>query len=285
MMEKVVLITGASSGIGKATAEKLLGEGYCVYASARNANKLKPLETRGAKIVELDVTQDESTQSAVDRIIHDCGRLDILINNAGYGSYGALEDVSTEEARHQFEVNVFGLGRLTQLALPYMRTQSFGKIINITSVGGKIYEPLGSWYHASKFAVEGLSDCLRLELQPFGIDVIIVEPGPIRTEWGSIAIEKLLQTSGHTAYAKAAQTGAKLLALSNDEKVASDPEVIATTISKALKAKQPKARYAAGTGAQFLVTVRKFASDAMMDRLMRFMIWQAASRQSKSRLQ
>lgn len=282
-MTKVVLITGASSGIGKATAEKLLGESYSVYASARNVNKLKPLEVRGAKILELDVTQDESIKSAVDRIIRECGRLDILINNAGYGSYGALEDIPIEEARHQFEVNVFGLGRLTQLALPYMRDQSFGKIINITSVGGKIYEPLGSWYHASKFAVEGLSDCLRLELQPFGIDVIIVEPGPIKTEWGLIAIEKLMQRSGHTAYAKAAQTGAKLLATSNDEKVASDPEVIATTISKALKAKRPKARYAAGTGAQFLVTVRKFTSDAMMDRLMRFMIWQAASRQSKGR--
>lgn len=283
-MGKIILITGTSSGIGKATAEKLLSEGYRVYASARNIDQLKHLEVLGAEILKLDVTQDASIKSAVERIIHDCGRLDILVNNAGYGSYGALEDVPIEEARHQFEVNVFGLGRLTQLVLPYMRAQSFGKIVNVTSIGGKIYEPLGSWHHASKFAVEGLSDCLRLELQPFGIDVIIIEPGPIRTEWGSIAIEQLLQMSGHTAYAKAAQTGAKLLAISNDEKVASDPEVIAATISKALKASRPKARYVAGTGAQFLVTARKLASDAMMDRLMRFMIQQAALRQSKSRL-
>lgn len=278
-MKKTVLITGASSGIGKATTEKLLDDGYTVYASARSTDKLKYLKARGAEILELDVTQDESMKSGVDRIKSECGRLDILINNAGYGSYGALEDVPMEEARHQFEVNVFGLGRLTQLVLPQMREQSFGKIVNITSVGGKIYEPLGSWYHASKFAVEGLSDCLRLELQPFGIDVIIVEPGPIRTEWGSIAIEKLMRMSGHTAYGKAAQTGAKLLALSNDEKVASEPEVIANTISKALKVKQPKARYAAGTGAKFLVTFRKFASDALMDRFMQFMIKQVASRQ------
>lgn len=278
-MMKTVLITGTSSGIGKATTEKLLEDGYCVYASARSIDKLKHLEARGAKIIELDVTQDESMKSGVDRIIRECGRLDILINNAGYGSYGALEDIPMEEARHQFEINVFGLGRLTQLVIPQMREQSFGKIVNITSVGGKIYEPLGSWYHASKFAVEGLSDCLRLELEPFGIDVIIVEPGPIRTEWGSIAIKKLMRMSGHTAYAKAAQTGAKLLALSNDEKVASEPEVIANTISKALKAEKPKARYAAGTGAKFLVTFRKFASDAMMDRFMRFIIKQAASRQ------
>jgi NAD(P)-dependent dehydrogenase (short-subunit alcohol dehydrogenase family) len=278
-MRKTVLITGASSGIGKATTQKLLNDGYCVYASARNLAKVMPLKADGAEILELDVTQDESMRLAVDRIIRECGRLDILVNNAGYGSYGALEDIPMEEARHQFEVNVFGLGRLTQLVLPQMRKQSFGKIVNITSVGGKIYEPLGSWYHASKFAVEGLSDCLRLELQPFGIDVIIVEPGPIRTEWGSVAIEKLMQMSGHTAYATAAQTGAKLLALSNNERVASDPEVIANTISKALRVKYPKARYASGTGAAFLVSFRKFASDAVMDRFMRFMIKQAASRQ------
>ena len=278
-MRKTVLITGASSGIGKATAQKLLGEGYCVYASARNITKLKPLSACGAEILELDVTQDESMKLGVERIIRECGRLDILINNAGYGSYGALEDIPIKEAKHQFEVNVFGLGRLTQLVLPYMRQQSFGKIVNITSVGGKIYEPLGSWYHASKFAVEGLSDCLRLELQPFGIDVIIVEPGPIRTEWGSIAIEKLMQMSGQTAYAAAAQKGAKVLALSNDKKVASEPKVIASTISKALRAKCPKARYASGTGAAFLMTFRKFASDAVMDRFMQFMIRQAALRQ------
>jgi NAD(P)-dependent dehydrogenase (short-subunit alcohol dehydrogenase family) len=278
-MKKTVLITGASSGIGKATTQKLIEDGYCVYASARTIAKLKPLAANGAEILELDVTQDESMNSGVDRIIRERGRLDILINNAGYGSYGALEDIPMEEARHQFEVNVFGLGRLTQLVLPQMRKQSFGKIVNITSVGGKIYEPLGSWYHASKFAVEGLSDCLRLELQPFGIDAIVVEPGPIRTEWGSIAIEKLMQMSGHTAYAEAAQTGAKLLALSNDERVASEPGVIANTIAKALKAKHPKARYTSGTGAAFLVAFRKVASDAVMDRFMRFMIKQAASRQ------
>lgn len=277
-MRKTVLITGASSGIGKATTQKLIDDGYCVYASARSVAKLKPLVANGARILELDVTQDESMQSGIDRIINECGRLDILINNAGYGSYGALEDVPIDEARHQFEVNVFGLGRLTQLVLPYMREQAYGKIVNISSVGGKIYEPLGSWYHASKFAVEGLSDCLRLELRPFGIDVIIVEPGAIKTEWGEIAIEKLMRMSGHTAYAAEAQTGAKLLALGNDEKIASEPEAIANTILKAIRAKHPRARYASGSGAAFLVTFRKFASDAVMDWLMRFMIKQAASR-------
>jgi NAD(P)-dependent dehydrogenase (short-subunit alcohol dehydrogenase family) len=278
-MKRIVLITGASSGIGKAAAQKLLAEGYRVYAAARNIAKMEPLAAQGAEILELDVTQDEAMKLGIERIIRECGRLDILINNAGYGSYGALEDVPMEEARYQFEVNVFGLARLTQLVLPHMREQSSGKIVNITSVGGKIYEPLGSWYHASKFAVEGLSDCLRLELQPFGIDVIIVEPGAIRTEWGAIAIEKLMQMSGHTAYAKAAQTGAKLLVLANEEKVASEPEVIANTISKVIKAKHPKARYASGNGAAFLMAFRKFASDDVMDWFMRFMIKRAESRQ------
>ncbi len=271
-MKRTVLVTGASSGIGKATTLKLLHEGYFVYASARNPAKLESLAAQGAKILELDVTQDKSMQGSVDRIIHECGRLDILINNAGYGSYGALEDVPLDEARYQFEVNLFGVGRLTQLVLPHMRKQSFGKIVNITSIGGKIYEPLGSWYHATKFALEGLSDCLRLELKPFGIDVIIIEPGPIRIEWGEIAIEKLMKTSGHTVYATAAQAGAKLLASASDETVASKPEVVATAIAKAIKAKRPKARYPVGTGAEFLMTFRKFASDGMMDALMQFMI-------------
>lgn len=178
---------------------KLLHKGYCVYASARNPARLESLAAQGAKNLELDVTQDKSMQGSVDRIIHECDRLDILINNAGYGSYGALEDVPLDEAKHQFEVNLFGLGRLTQLVLPHMRKQSFGKVVNITSIGGKIYEPLGSWYHPTKFALEGLSDCLRLELKAFGIVVIIIEPGPIKAEWGAIAIEKLMKTSGHTA--------------------------------------------------------------------------------------
>ena len=277
-MKRIVLVTGASSGIGRATTLKLLNEGYCVYASARNLARLESLAANGAKILELDVTQDQSMQAIVDRIIRECGRLDILINNAGYGSYGALEDVPLNEARHQFEVNLFGLGRLTQLVLPHMRKHSFGKIVNITSVGGKIYEPLGSWYHATKFALEGFSDCLRLELKPFGIDVIIIEPGPIKTEWGAIAIEKLMKTSGHTAYEEAAEAGAKLLALASDETVASEPEVVANAIAKAIKAKQPKARYPVGNGARFLVTFRKFASDTMMDALMQFMIHRVSAR-------
>ncbi|MGL4610701.1 MAG: oxidoreductase [Trueperaceae bacterium] len=280
-MKKIALVTGASSGIGKATVEQLLKDGYSVYATARRVDRLKELEAKGSSILELDVTNDASMQAAVNDIIRKSGRIDVLINNAGYGSYGALEDVPMEEAKRQFEVNVFGLARLTQLVLPYMRTQKSGKIVNISSIGGKIYEPLGAWYHATKFAVEGLSDSLRLELKPFGIDVIIIEPGPIKTEWGAIATETLLKVSGHTAYAKAAKERAHVLAFADDDSVASPPEVIARVISKSLKAKRPKTRYPAGTGAALLVAVRKIASDRVMDWAMEVMARQAVSRNRK----
>jgi short-subunit dehydrogenase len=277
-MNKVALVTGASSGIGKATAKQLLMDGYAVYATARRIDRLKELEAKGASILGVDVTSDDSMQVAVNHVIAEAGKIDVLINNAGYGSYGALEDVPMAEAKRQFEVNVFGLARLTQLVLPYMRRQKSGKIVNISSIGGKIYEPLGAWYHATKFAVEGLSDSLRLELKPFGIDVIIVEPGPIKTEWGTIATDTLLQTSGHTAYAKAARERASVLAFANEDGVASPPEVVAKVVSKALKARRPKTRYPVGTGARALVTLRKIASDKVMDWAMGLMARQAVSR-------
>lgn len=280
-MNKVALVTGASSGIGKATVEQLLKDGYTVYAAARRVDKLKELEIKGSRTLELDVTQDASMQMAVTQMVREAGRIDVLINNAGYGSYGALEDVPLEEAKRQFEVNVFGLARLTQLVLPLMRQQKAGKIINISSIGGKIYEPLGAWYHATKFAVEGLSDSLRLELKPFGIDVIIVEPGPIKTEWGTIATDTLLQTSGQTAYANAAKERASVLAFANEDGIASLPEVVAKAISRVLKSKRPKTRYPVGTGAWALVTLRKIASDRVMDWVMEAMARQAVASNKK----
>src|SRR5271169_1594020 len=186
-MNKTALVTGASSGIGEATVRRLLAGGYKVFAGARRQDRMAPLAALGATLVPLDLTDDGSIVRAVEAIKAQSGRIDVLVNNAGYGSYGALEDVPLDEARRQFEVNVFGLARLCQLVLPMMRAQKSGKIVNITSIGGKIWEPLGSWYHATKFAVEGLSDCLRVEVGRFGIDVIIIEPGAIRTEWAGIA--------------------------------------------------------------------------------------------------
>ena len=163
-MTKIALVTGASSGIGEATARALLAAGYKVFAGARRLDRMAGLAAAGATLLKLDVTDDASMVAAVEAIKAGAGRLDVLVNNAGYGSYGALEDVPLEEARRQFDVNVFGLARLCQLVLPIMRAQKSGKIVNITSIGGKIWEPLGCWYHATKFAVEGLSDCLRVEV-------------------------------------------------------------------------------------------------------------------------
>ncbi len=186
-MSKVALVTGASSGIGEETANFLISAGYTVYAGARRVDRMKPLADRGARLLKLDVTDDESMVAAAETVLRETGRVNVLVNNAGYGSFGALEDVPIDEARRQLDVNIFGLARMAQLVLPTMRGQRSGKIVNIASVGGKIGEPFGSWYHATKFAVEGLSDALRMELRQFGIDVIIIEPGAIRSEWNKIA--------------------------------------------------------------------------------------------------
>jgi short-subunit dehydrogenase len=174
---QTVLVTGASSGIGKETAKTLLADGYAVYVAARRVDRMSELEQLGATALAMDITNDEDIVAAVKRITAERDGIDVLINNAGFGMYGAMEDTTLDDARYQFEVNLFGLARLTQLALPYMRDRGAGKIVNISSVGGKIYTPLGAWYHATKHALEGWSDSLRLELKPLGIDVIVIEPG------------------------------------------------------------------------------------------------------------
>ena len=172
---RTALITGASSGIGEATARQLAELGFTVYASARRVDRMSDLAARGIRTSSVDVCDDDSMVTLVETVIAETGRIDVLVNNAGYGLYGALEDVPIDEARRQFDVNVFGLARMTQLVLPYMRAQRDGYIVNISSMGGKIWEPLGSWYHASKFAVEGLIETLRYELRPFDIKVTLVE--------------------------------------------------------------------------------------------------------------
>lgn len=271
MKNQVVLITGASSGIGKETARLLSQRGYKVYGAARRIDKMKELEQFGVKLLEMDVTDDESMTAGITSIIKNEGRIDALVNNAGYGSYGALEDVPISEAKYQFEVNIFGLARLTQLVLPYMRQQHSGRIINISSIGGRIGEPHGAWYHATKFAVEGLSDSLRMELKEFGIDVVVIQPGAIKTEWAGIAREKMLQTSGNTAYSNLTQKHASMFEKA-DGKMGSDPVVIARTIEKAVTASKPKTRYAAGSGAKPILMARSILSDRMFDNLMLGMI-------------
>ncbi|MHA2959361.1 oxidoreductase [Priestia megaterium] len=258
----VVLITGASAGMGKATAELLLEKGYIVYGAARRVDKMKDLEVKGAKILAMDVTDEQSMVDGVNQIIKEQGRIDVLFNNAGYGSYGAVEDVSLDEAKRQFEVNLFGLSRLTQLVLPHMRKQRSGKIINNSSMGGKVYTPLGAWYHATKHALEGYSDCLRFEVAQFGIDVVIIEPGSIESEWNDITLENVQKTSGHTAYAKMTKA---FVDMSKRAPKSTSPKVIAEIVLRAIESKKPKTRYVAGQFAKPLIALRKLVSDRMYD--------------------
>jgi short-subunit dehydrogenase len=266
MNKKVALITGASSGIGKETALLLLANGYTVYGAARRVDKMEDLRKAGVKLIAMDVTDDEAMQRGIAEILNSEQRIDVLVNNAGYGSYGAVEDVPISEAKYQFEVNIFGLARLTQLVLPTMRAQKSGKIINISSIGGKIGEPHGAWYHATKFAVEGFSDSLRMELLQFGIDVVIIQPGAILTEWNAIARKNLLKVSGETAYKDLAHKHFKML--EGADKQGALPIVVAKTITKAVLARRPKTRYATGGGAPIILFLRSILSDRMFDKLM-----------------
>jgi NAD(P)-dependent dehydrogenase (short-subunit alcohol dehydrogenase family) len=265
-MTNVAVVTGASAGIGAATVKRLIEQGYTTYSAARRLDRMANLEKLGAILLPLDLTDDGSIVQAAERIRTEQGRIDVLVNNAGYGSYGAVEDVPLDEARRQFEVNVFGLARLVQLVTPLMRQQRSGKILNVSSIGGKLWEPLGAWYHATKFAVEGFSDCLRVELKPFGIDVIVIQPGGIRTEWGQIALDTLRQASGHTVYGpQAEERRALFLAAAGS---ASDPDVVAREIVKATQAARPKTRYVVGAHAKPLVFMLTFFPDRFNDWLM-----------------
>lgn len=259
----VILVTGASSGIGKATAQKLLKKGHTVYVAARRLEAMQDLQRQGAIALRMDVTKEADVQAVVQQITSKHGAIDVLVNNAGFGMYGSVEDTTIEDARYQFEVNLFGMARLTQLVLPGMRKKGKGRIVNIASMGGKIYTPLGAWYHATKHAVEGWSDCLRLEVAPFGIDVVIIEPGIIGTEFGSVLMEPMLKRSGDGPYSPLA----KKLAASNEKTPMSPPEVVAVAIAKAIGAKRPKTRYLAGKFARTLILIRKWFGDRVFDRI------------------
>jgi short-subunit dehydrogenase len=271
-MGKIVLVTGASSGMGEATARLLNEKGYKVYAAARSVDQMKPLEVFGIKVLPLDLTDADSIVACVNSILKQDSRIDILINNAGYGSYGAVEDVPISEGRRQFEVNLFGLAHLTQLVLPQMRQNGFGRIVNISSMGGKMYTPFGAWYHATKHALEGWSDCLRLEVKPFGIDVVLVEPGVIATPWGVIAANNLKNNSLQGAYAqRASRTANTMTTMYANPKRATDPLVLANVIVKAATANKPKTRYVKGAFAKPVLFLRKILSDRSFDKLINAM--------------
>ncbi|MFV0605875.1 MAG: oxidoreductase [Niabella sp.] len=266
-MNKVVLITGASSGMGKSTANILQGQGYKVYGAARRLDQMQDLQDNGISILPLDLTKDESIVTCVNTILKKEGRIDVLINNAGYGSYGTVEDTSIEEAKRQFDVNLFGLARITQLVIPGMRKNKSGRIVNISSMGGKIYSPFGAWYHATKHAVEGWSDCLRLELKPFGIDVVVVEPGIIKTPWGTIAADNLRKVSGNGAYSDFANKVADGMEKTYTGNKLTNVEVLGDVIAKAATVNHPKTRYLKGAMAKPAVTVRKWMGDRVFDNM------------------
>ncbi len=263
-MVKTVLITGASAGIGRAAAEALLKAGWRVYAGARRVDRMRGLEYLGAKVFPLDVASEGSLKAAADFMLNDAGRLDALVNNAGYGAHGALEDIPLAEARRQFEVNLFGPARLVQLLLPHMRAAGGGTIVNISSIGGKITMPAGGWYHASKYALESYSDALRLETARFGIRVVLVEPGPIKTEWDDTALVNLEKYSGSGVYGPMVRRITERFR-AGYRAGAPGPEVVARVILKALESPSPAARYPVPARASFILFLKWLLPDALLD--------------------
>ncbi|MCB9297300.1 MAG: oxidoreductase [Lewinellaceae bacterium] len=265
--KKIILVTGASSGMGKDMALQLIEEGHTVYGAARRVGKMQDLVEAGGHAVEMDVTDEGQIVAGVKRVIDEQGRVDVLINNAGYAVYGAVEDVPLEDARRQFEVNIFGLARITQEVLPHMRQQKSGKVINISSMGGRIYTPLGAWYHATKHALEGWSDCLRLELEPFNIDVVVIQPGIITTEFGDVMIQPMLDRSASGPYDKLAQAVARATKGSYEQGRSSPTSVITNLVSNAVSSSKPKTRYAAGKFAKPMLFLRRWVSDRTFDKV------------------
>ena len=276
MEKKVILITGASSGIGFDAAQTLARQGHTVYAAARRVEKMEPLQIDGVKVLRMDVTDSASMAEGVKTVLDAEGRIDVLVNNAGYGYFGAVENVTMEEARRQVEVNVFGLAELCKLVLPVMRKQGSGRIINTSSIAGKMVLPFGAWYHVSKFSVEALSDALRMEMRPFGVDVVLIEPGGIKTDWGIIAAKHLAESSKGTAYEEDALREAELMHKGYSGNYLSAPRVVTRAISRAVNSQRPRARYRIGSGAFIMVFLHTVLPtrwwDGMMRRFMRIKI-------------
>jgi NAD(P)-dependent dehydrogenase (short-subunit alcohol dehydrogenase family) len=275
---KAVLITGCSTGIGRASALRLAGSGWTVYATARCPETLEELAEAGCETLALDVTDEGSMRSAVDRVEADCGAVGVLINNAGYSQSGAIETVAPEVMRRQFETNVFGLVRLTQLVLPKMRAQRWGKVVNVGSMGGRLTFPGGGYYHATKHALEAISDALRFELRGFGIDVILLEPGLITTEFGEAAAASIAHSSSEPAQDDGdpyAHFNATVGAVSKGaydgpmRRLGAGPEKVARTIERALGRRRPPARIVITPSARLTIGLRRLLSDRAWDAAMR----------------
>jgi short-subunit dehydrogenase len=271
-ISKAVLITGCSTGIGRSTAERLARNGHTVYATARRLESLADLAQHGCKLLALDVCDEASMQAAVAAVEREHGAVGVLINNAGYGSEGPVEEVPMSEVRRQFETNVFGLLRLTQLVLPGMRRQGWGKIVNLSSMGGRMTLPGGGIYHATKYAIEALSDALRFEVRGFGVDVIVIEPGAIKTEFGNTAIARVDAIGGSADYAAFRDILKQQIRNAYEGPMAAfavGPEAVAKVIEKAITANRPRTRYLITLGAHVLVRVRRLLPDRAFDAFLR----------------
>ena len=266
---RVALITGASSGIGQSTAKALLERGWVVYGAARRVERLRELSEHGLRSLYLDVTQPASCAACLAKVIEEAGQIDALINNAGYGSFGSVEEISNEEAHHQFEVNVFGLANMIREVLPFMRQAEQGRIVNVASMGAKVYTPMGGWYYASKSAVEILSDSLRQEVSSYGIKVILIEPGVIKSEWPDIAVRHMQETSQNGPYAKLCAKMSNVLKLCYGDNFVGSPDYVARMIVKALNSPCPRQRYAGPWDAKFLLFIKKYLPDAAFDLIVR----------------
>ena len=271
---KAVLVTGCSSGIGRATALRLAGSGWKVYASARRPETISQLSDAGCQTLALDVTDEQSMRAAVASIEQAEGAIGVLINNAGYSQSGAIETVPMDAVRRQFETNVFGLVRLTQLVLPKMRAQRWGKIVNIGSMGGRLSFPGGGHYHATKHAVEAISDALRFELRGFGIDVILLEPGLITTEFGEAATASMADTTiaGDDPYATFNTTVGAVTKGAYDgpmRLLGAGPDRVAKVIERALKRRHPPARITITPSAKLTIGMRRLLPDRAWDVAMR----------------
>lgn len=273
MTSKAVLITGCSSGIGRATAERLAADRWKVYATARRLETIADLEARGCSTLALDVRDEASMQAAVDAVTEADGAVGVLVNNAGYSQSGAVESVSIDQVREQFETNVFGLLRMCQLVLPGMRDQRWGKIVNLSSMGGRLTFPGGGVYHATKYAVEAVSDAMRFEVRGFGVDVILVEPGLIVTNFGRAATASI-EGAGDPGgpYGEFNRKLAEITTGAYEGPLArlgSGPEAVARTIAGALAARRPKARYPVTASARLLIGQRRLTPDRLWDLMMR----------------
>ena len=265
-MKKVILITGASSGIGKDTAISLIKHGHVVYGAARRLEMMQDIIQAGGHAIKMDILKDRNIDDVVNQIINEQNRIDILINNAGYGLWGAVETISIDEAKRQFDVNIFGLAYLTKKIIPFMRKQKSGKIINMSSMGGKVYTPFGAWYHATKYALEGWSDCLRIELKSFGIDVILIEPGVIKTEFQDVMMDSTVERSIGTPYEKKLKALEKATQEMYARGIGSPPSTITKLIIKAINSHNPKRRYVGGLFAKPMLFIKKWFGDKMYEK-------------------